>query len=390
MKLGIGVTEFAYYQTDQKLVNLVDPKTANFPAHKPGFTYSRDGWPTSIPAGQYPDNWPGWTIAATEGYLKPGKYEVWAGGNGKFRFGHPDLTASGQSDTWEATGPTGGPHRKVGGFTVTHPDAGRTLCCVLATDKANPLSHIMVIPEGEKTSDMFTKQYVNELSNFSALRLAAFSGVVNSQEVDWPAGPVAMGGTPAKWLSGILLCNLTKTDPWINIPHMASDQYVQTLAGNFNMALDPSLRPHVEYSIEVWNYGWPFGPATKWVENWTHQNISQGAPYQFGHVERAHHVQELFAKFAPKLKPVNIFACQHYNPWLFWQAGTYMKQKGYKFDAVATAPYTGTDVGPDWAKITSSRPATRRGRWTSSSPTPSPASPTSTSTPRSTANTPTT
>lgn len=51
----------------------------------------------------------------------------------------------------------------------------------------------------------------------------------------------------------VQLANTLKADPWINIPHSASDAFVREVAKVVKEELDPSLRVYVEYSNEVWN-----------------------------------------------------------------------------------------------------------------------------------------
>ena len=41
--------------------------------------------------------------------------------------------------------------------------------------------------------------------------------------------------------------------PWINIPHLASDDYILQLAKLFKNNLHPDLKIYVEYSNEIWN-----------------------------------------------------------------------------------------------------------------------------------------
>jgi fibronectin type 3 domain-containing protein len=63
------------------------------------------------------------------------------------------------------------------------------------------------------------------------------------------------------WEYMILLSNMTNTDMWINIPASADDDYVTQLAmlilnGNeYTAGLNPGLHVYVEYSDEVWNFG---------------------------------------------------------------------------------------------------------------------------------------
>ena len=51
----------------------------------------------------------------------------------------------------------------------------------------------------------------------------------------------------------INLANTLHGDPWFCIPHQATDDYVRQFAALLRARLDPTLRPHIEYSNEVWN-----------------------------------------------------------------------------------------------------------------------------------------
>ena len=53
----------------------------------------------------------------------------------------------------------------------------------------------------------------------------------------------------------IALANIIKKDIWINIPHVATDDYVSNYAQQVFNDLDSSLKVYVEYSNEVWNSG---------------------------------------------------------------------------------------------------------------------------------------
>jgi hypothetical protein len=51
------------------------------------------------------------------------------------------------------------------------------------------------------------------------------------------------------------LANDLQADPWFTIPHKAEDALVRDYAQLVKSGLAPSLRAHVEYSNEVWNWG---------------------------------------------------------------------------------------------------------------------------------------
>jgi hypothetical protein len=53
------------------------------------------------------------------------------------------------------------------------------------------------------------------------------------------------------------LCNRSKTDCWITVPHETEPEYWTQLAKLVHDTLDPSLRIYVEWSNEVWNSAFP-------------------------------------------------------------------------------------------------------------------------------------
>lgn len=55
----------------------------------------------------------------------------------------------------------------------------------------------------------------------------------------------------------IALCNLAGIDPWISIPHMATNEYITALAELYNRELDETRQVYVEYSNEAWNPSYP-------------------------------------------------------------------------------------------------------------------------------------
>ena len=74
--------------------------------------------------------------------------------------------------------------------------------------------------------------------------------------VGWSKTPVTM--TNARgicWEYCIALSNVTGKDLWLNVPVLATDDYVRNLAALVKSTLKPGLRVYVEYSNEVWNDG---------------------------------------------------------------------------------------------------------------------------------------
>ena len=146
-------------------------------------------------------------------------------------------------------------------------------------------------PNGQKWWDSptqeFTNPFLNSFKGFSTIRSMNWTGAINSPEVDWadrtpdnwptvshymtpaagslkylapPGG--GMYQTGQSWESAIDLANATQTDMWINIPVMATDDYVKSLAALIKSRLNPSLHVYVEWSDEIWNFGNPWWTET--------------------------------------------------------------------------------------------------------------------------------
>jgi hypothetical protein len=116
-------------------------------------------------------------------------------------------------------------------------------------------------------SQTFTDPFLATLSGYSTLRFMDWAATNNSPVVNWAdrtAGTyataqrqIAYNGsfqpTGASWEDAIALANQTGEDMWINVPAMATDDYVMQLATLLRTSLHSNLHVYVEYSNEVWN-----------------------------------------------------------------------------------------------------------------------------------------
>ena len=116
-------------------------------------------------------------------------------------------------------------------------------------------------------SQTFTSPFLATLAGYSTLRFMDWSATNNSPVVNWSdrtPGTYAteqrqiayQGGfapTGASWEDAIALANQTNEDMWVNVPVMATDDYVTQLATLIKSSLHANLHVYVEYSNEVWN-----------------------------------------------------------------------------------------------------------------------------------------
>lgn len=121
-------------------------------------------------------------------------------------------------------------------------------------------------PGLDANAPIFSQQFLTQLQRFQAIRFMTWSNTNGSTDSLWnnrtqlsyaaPLDPAHINhGIP--WEYCIELCNTLKKDIWINIPHMATDDYVFQLATLLKNNLDPSLHIYVEYSNELWNSSFP-------------------------------------------------------------------------------------------------------------------------------------
>ena len=130
------------------------------------------------------------------------------------------------------------------------------------------LREIKVIHEDyEYASDqIFNPEFIEKIQPFDTIRFMDWMETNNSHQGEWSARPtpdnsIFFGGV-ASIEEMVELANLTQTNPWFNMPHQATDEYVTNFANYVKENLDPELKVYVEYSNEVWGglaQGW-------WVE----------------------------------------------------------------------------------------------------------------------------
>ena len=130
------------------------------------------------------------------------------------------------------------------------------------TNPKNPVRHIrFLLPGTESTykTQPFYKGFLARLTPFKALRFMDWEGTNGSSLKNWserttPNSYSQQIGKGVALEYMIQLANTVHADPWFTIPHQATDDYVRQFATLVHDRLDPSLKVHIEYSNEVWNY----------------------------------------------------------------------------------------------------------------------------------------
>lgn len=109
--------------------------------------------------------------------------------------------------------------------------------------------------------ELFTPEFLKLWELAGTYRFMDWTQTNTSKQSEWKDRPLSShrsyytAGAP--WEDIIELCNQTKTNAWINIPHLATDDYIRQTAQLFRDKLDPSLKTYFEFSNEVWNGMFP-------------------------------------------------------------------------------------------------------------------------------------
>ncbi|MEQ9404746.1 MAG: T9SS type A sorting domain-containing protein [Cyclobacteriaceae bacterium] len=154
---------------------------------------------------------------------------------------------------------------------VSNPTSLGLELIITSSLEADPVRNVQLIfPEyvDNYSSEKFRSDFIELVQSFDVLRFMKPLRVENNTVVDWSDRTTSYSFSyyldvenqvlPGMPYSEIIeLSNLTGTDPWICVPHMASDEYVDSLALLFHDNLEEERRVYVEYSNEAWNPAYP-------------------------------------------------------------------------------------------------------------------------------------
>jgi len=204
---------------------------------------TKEGWIASLQPGQYAT-----TIMFTGIPYPTGRYTLFYEGEGTIEFGLGSAKII---------------SRESGKLIVDVPKGEGIFLEIRATNPNNPIRNIQFIMPGfENTykTQPFHPIFLERITPFESLRFMDWQNTNNSKLTTWAdrttlqhATQADPEGVAAEYM--IKLANTLKTDPWFTIPHLADDNYVRQFATLVRDTLDPSLKIYVEYSNEIWNYG---------------------------------------------------------------------------------------------------------------------------------------
>lgn len=202
----------------------------------------RDGWPSSLRAGQFA------TAVLADVHYPSGTYTVLWSGRG----------------TFDINGRRFGSLASAGGTGTIRLDGSSTVLLNLrSTEPNDPIRSIGVRVPGESRTAVFRSAYLRQLAPYRVLRFMDWQRT-NSTDADPRRTFTCLDRTlPSSASQGtsagvsiermVDLANRVDADPWFTIPHEASIEWVRCHARIVAARLEPGLTPRYEFSNETWN-----------------------------------------------------------------------------------------------------------------------------------------
>ncbi|MGR3715042.1 MAG: calcium-binding protein [Shimia sp.] len=106
---------------------------------------------------------------------------------------------------------------------------------------------------------VFNPDWLRVVADLRVVRFMDWMQTNGSDHITWDGRPQVSDftygwrGVPVEVM--VQLANEIGADPWFNMPHLADDAYMRSFAEAVRDLLDPNLVAHVEYSNELWNWG---------------------------------------------------------------------------------------------------------------------------------------
>ncbi|MFV0243950.1 MAG: Ig-like domain-containing protein [Qingshengfaniella sp.] len=219
-----------------------------------------NGYPTQLPQGAKVSSII-MTEMPAEATSVSGRYRLTYEGEGKLELWgsarNIDLSTPGEIwfDYTAGTGPFG--------IHITATDPGKT---------GDYIRDISIVREDHiamhEVGAVFNPTWLEHLEDLRMVRFMDWMNTNGSTQSEWADRPmpedfVWTQGVPVEVM--VALANRIGADPWFNIPHLATDEYIENFAAYVRDNLDPSLKAHVEYSNEMWNFSGAFG-QTAWAQ----------------------------------------------------------------------------------------------------------------------------
>jgi hypothetical protein len=247
---------------------------------------------------------------------------------------------------------------------------------IVRSARGNHVRNIRVLLPGYEqryAEQVFHPTFLSKLAGIGAVRFMDW-GAINGHELGkWsertrPSTPQG-GERGVAYEYMIDLANRLDADPWVCVPHLADDGYVEGLAQLIKARLKPGRKVYIEYSNELWNgifkqTGWASEQGCKAGLNklgkYPGGCAEDGPRYWAGIKWNARRTGEIIAIFdrvfaADKARVVRVIAGHAHNEHMNEVLVSALEDKainraGTRADVLAIAPYLGGAVAMDIAK----------------------------------------
>jgi hypothetical protein len=279
--VGMNLQNVNYYSAEQPFLDIFKTTggwlthsmaTSTWDTHEEAYLQlDASGYPTTLTAGRTDPNSPQKFDSLVVLLLRdlpnsnagiglpflPGQYVVLYDGEGTLACG------------LDATLVHSAPGRMVVSL-ASPPTRGSFALYITSTDPKHTGNHIRNIrvfkAENENllaAGNIFAPKFLNLMQNFRVLRAIQWLEIDNDGGTltNWSQRPLptdgGWGGPNGVPLEVVLqLCNAVGADCWLNVPHMATDDYITQMATLAHAKLGSNQKAYVEFSNEVWNSGY--------------------------------------------------------------------------------------------------------------------------------------
>jgi hypothetical protein len=181
------------------------------------------------------------------------------------------------------------------------PGPGAVILTITAIDPADPIRRLRLVRQDRaaalEAGEVFNPDWLARIEGAKGLRFMDWMATNDSPLSAATDRPLptdyswARVGVPAEVI--VALANRLQAEPWLTLPHAATDDLVRAYAAVVRDGLDPGLKVWVEYSNEVWNP--QFGQA-RWADAMGKERWGQEATWLQFYGLRAAEVMGVFAE----------------------------------------------------------------------------------------------
>ncbi len=239
--------------------------------------------------------------------------------------------------------------RKIAGESIPGRDVIQvglaTVFIEITSLKENPIRNIWLEKEGQPAGlGFFNPDFLEVIKPFKVIRFMDWQKINDSTQKEWSDRPVpqdaqwTIKGAPLEVM--VSLVNRLDVDPWFNMPHMATDDYVLNFAEYIRDNLGLGRKVYIEYTNEDWN---SIFPQSAWIEE---QAKSEGVKRFEWFARRTAQIINICKEVLGN-RVIGVLATQAAWPGLGRSTIDFLRRTGgfCSIDAIAIAPYFGHYLG---------------------------------------------